>query len=507
MAADTLDSLLPLVASVVALAAPAPPATLVQVERAHTRDARALLRRVGGAEIAPELRIWRVPTRVVPRLRRVGIVAFSEPDRVLSERATPTDPLVDEQWWRAAVGADRADPPGPGKPITVVDSGLDIGHPEFAGRPNTTLLNNQTVRAEDDDHGTEVSSVIAAPENGVGLVGIYPRADLRSWDASPNGFLSDGAAIQGILEAARRGPGLINLSFGGPIDDPLLEEAILSAFRSGSVIVAASGNDGEEGSPNSYPADYAHVLTIGATDESDWAAGFSSTSPWLDLAAPGVAIPVAEPTSYAASGYVRASGTSFSSPMVAGAAAWVWTVRPELDNTQLFEIMRLSARDVGPRGFDVATGYGVLDIPAALALPAPVGDPLEPNDDADEVEPGRMFGGGSAPLTTAARGTREITARVDRHEDPHDFYRVFVPAGRRVTVTTNGAVDLRIYRRSRRPLHETPAVASAHTGSEGERAAFVNRGARALYVYVEVRPRRDVRDTTYSLHVTTAARW
>ena len=338
------------------------------------------------------------------------------------------------------------------------------------------------------------------------IVGVYPQADLRSWDASPNGFLSDGAAIQGILEAARRGPGLINLSFGGPIDDPLLEESILKAVRQGSVVVAASGNEGIQGSPESFPADYAHVLTVGATDDSDTIADFSTTSPYMDLAAPGVSIPVAEPTFNVPSGYIHASGTSFSSPMVAGAAAWVWTARPDLDSSQVFEIMRRSARDIDSQGFDVRSGFGILDIPAALAMAAPVRDPSEPNDDADQIEPGRMFASGTPPLTTARRGTAVLTARVDRKEDPHDFYRVFVPSGRRVVATTTGAVDLRIYRRSSRPLHMPAAATSAHGGTAPERASFTNTASKGAYVYVEVRPAVTSRDEQYTLRITTAAR-
>src|SRR6266545_5720730 len=134
--------------------------------------------------------------------------------------------------------------PAAGKPVTVVDSGIDLTHPEFADRANTTVLNAQTTDDEDEDHGTQVASVIAAPNNGAGVVGVYPEAVLRIWDASPFGFLNEGSAIQGIVEAARRGPGVINLSFGGEDDDPLLEEAINFAFRSGSLVVAAAGNDG-----------------------------------------------------------------------------------------------------------------------------------------------------------------------------------------------------------------------------------------------------------------------
>jgi Subtilase family len=500
--------LLPLVASLAAFAAPPPATALVQVGRAATQIAAPLLRSVGGDQIAPELRIWRVPQKAVGRLRRAGVVAFAEPERMLSTAANaPSDPLVQQQWWRSAIGADRADPPGPGKPVTVVDSGLDMSHPEFANRPNTTLLNTQTIRSEDDDHGTEVSSVIGAPINGVGLVGVYPLADLRSWDASPNGFLSDGSAIQGILEAAKRGPGVINLSFGGPINDPLLEEAVLMAVRSGSLVVAASGNEGGRSTSDNFPASYPHVLTIAATDQDNLVARFSTASPWVDLAAPGVSIPVAEPTSRESTGYIRASGTSFSAPLVAGAAAWVWTARPDLDSTQLFEVMRRSARDIGARGVDDASGFGLLDIPAALATAPPAKDPYEPNDDGNQIEPRRVFNTGTPPLTTAKRGSASLSARIDRREDPHDFYRVYAPSHRRVTVTTSGgAVDLRLFRRSSRPLRRPALATSAKAGSGAQRVSYRNPRSSAVYVYAEIRPGRGVASATYALEVTTSAR-
>ena len=97
------------------------------------------------------------------------------------------------------------------------------------------------------------------------------------------------------------------------------------------------------GSPPNYPAFYPHVLTIAATNEDNRVAAFSSISPTVDLAAPGVDIPVAEPMSQEPARLHLRERHELSSPLVAGAAAWVWTVRPDLDNTQLFELMRRSA--------------------------------------------------------------------------------------------------------------------------------------------------------------------
>src|SRR5207253_2446980 len=141
----------------------------------------------------------------------------------------------------------------------------------------------------------------------------------------------------------------------------------------------------------SYPASYPHVLTIGATDQTGGVASFSSQSNHVDLAAPGRHIFVAEPVSDDPSGYIFASGTSFSAPMVSAASAWVWTIRPQLDNTQLFDVMRYSAHDIDAPGFDRATGFGMLSIPSALAFAAPARDPLEPNDDIDQVSTAGIF--------------------------------------------------------------------------------------------------------------------
>jgi subtilisin family serine protease len=482
----------------------APPARadLVQLDRAHADRGAKLARTAGGTELARELRIWRVPGYALAGLRRAGVVKQSRPERLLPVATSleATDPMVSLQWWRPVVGADRQDPPGPGKPVTVVDSGVDLAHPEFAGRPNTTALNQQTVDDEDEDHGTEVSSVVAAPNNGVGIVGVYPQAVLHVWDASPFGFLNEGSAIQGIVEAARRGPGVINLSFGGEDDDPLLEEAILFAFRSGSLVVAAAGNEALEGSPRNFPAFYAHVLTVGATREDGRVAVFSSLSPAVDLAAPGVHIPVAEPKAQDESGYLLVSGTSFSSPMVAGAAAWVWTTRPDLDNTQLFELMRRSATDIAEPGFDHASGYGLLNIPNALSFKTPARDPQEPNEKPSQIEPHALFPTGTPPLTSPGHATGFVAAHVDRSEDPLDLYRVWAPAGSTLRAKASGAVALRILRRALL-VNRVPALAVAKRGV----AAYRNAGQRGVYVYVEVRP-AGARVADYTVRFTAARR-
>ena len=270
-------------------------------------------------------------------------------------RTTVTpDPLEIDEWWRAQIGIDGLTPPGPGVPITIVDSGVDFAHPEFVGRPDLVALNSQEPVGVGGEHGTSVASVIGAPANGVGVVGIYPQAVLRSWDAALGSGtrLDSGQIAAGILAAARAGRGVINLSVGGS-RDLAVELAVQQAVALGSLVVAASGNSGEEGSPIGYPAALAHVTTVAATDASGAIASFSSRSPYVDLSAPGVGILVA---SAIGGNWQPEDGTSFSSPIVAGAAAWIWTARPDLNASQVAEVLRRSARDIGPPGRDPASG-------------------------------------------------------------------------------------------------------------------------------------------------------
>jgi subtilisin family serine protease len=489
-----------LIVTAVLLTSAAPArAELVQLKPGRGAD---VARRAGGTELVPELRIWRVDAGGVAKLRRAGALAVAQPERLLVRTGLATqatDPLVPSEWWRAAIGADRVDPPGPGKPVTVVDSGLDITHPEFAARPNTILMNRQTTTEDDEDHGTEVSSVIGAQNNGFGIVGVYPDAVLRAWDASPFGILNEGAAIQGIAEAARQGPGVINLSFGGEDEDPLLEDAVMFAYRSGSLVVAAAGNEGLEGSPKGYPAAYPHVLTVGATNEAGRVASFSTIAPTVDLVAPGVRIPVAEPLSQEPSGYLQVPGTSFSAPLVAGAAAWVWTERPDLDNTQLFELIRRSAVDVGEPGFDNASGYGLLSIPNALADRTPQSDPQEPNEDPAEIEPHGLFPAGTEPLTRPGHLGAFLTAHLDRSEDPADLYRAWAPAHQMLRVRAAGAVKVRLLPRFEKTRKPKPLAVGTHGV-----ATYRNTAAHGAYVYVELRP--VTRAVEYTLRLTAAPR-
>ena len=252
--------------------------------------------------MSKHLGIWRLPSRdaqrLVPGLAVDGsVVDFeAEQPRWRTVRESADDPLRPQEWWLAMIDADRIAPPGPGRPLTVVDSGVDMTHPEFASRPDTRVLGEQRLVGNTEFHGTAVSSVAAAPANGVGLVGVYPAALLGIWDASPRGILTSSAVIQGIEAALSLGRGVINLSIGGTTRSGFEELAIFDAVARGSIVVAASGNEREEGDPPNYPASLPHVLTVGAIGQNGAVTSFSSTSVGMDVVAPGESIVAAVPS-------------------------------------------------------------------------------------------------------------------------------------------------------------------------------------------------------------------
>jgi hypothetical protein len=464
---------------------------LVAVKHANLARAAPVLRAAGAQLVSRRLALWRVPPSssrsILAELRRHGWLRAHEPERSVPPAVIlpGDDPLALEQWWVPRVRAQGLQPPLRGVPITVIDSGLDLAHPEFTLRSDTVPLNEQTLVGPRAFHGTAASSVVAAPENGLGLVGLYPASELRIWDASPGSELTSTAVIQGIEAAAARGPGVINLSLGGS-RSAFEAEAINDAFARGSLVVAAAGNGRRTGSNNTYPATLPRVLTVASTDRLNQVSRFSSRSSGMDLAAPGEDIWVAVPSSFDPSGFVRASGTSFAAPIVAAATAWVWTVRPKLDNTQIFELMRRSARDIKPRGRDEDTGFGLLDLRQALRRPAPPVDPAEPNDSPGEVR---------GPALSGPR----LTGRLDVTDDPRDFYRVRIAARGRLTATLTSSAPIVM-----QLADSAGSVRIRGLNGPGRHWLFENLGSEPVEPLVKLYIRLDSRPTHASYRLTLA---
>jgi hypothetical protein len=423
-------------------------------------------------------------------LRSRGLLDYAEPNRLgtLAQAPAP-DPLSPFARWRDFVVGDQVAPAvTPDTPLlALVDTQIDVGHPEIAGS-NITTLGGPPLN---DFHGTATSTVAAAPANGVGFLGIWPGA--RVLDVPlPNGSqISCAESTRAIGRAIDAGAAVINMSYGSPVRCTAEEQQIVRAVKAGAVPVAASGNEFASGNPLEYPASLAHVMTVGAVGPDDKPTGFSNESGALDLSAPGIGILAAVPAGFdpdgTSDGFASLDGTSFASPMVAAAIAWVRAARPTLTAYQAAQVVRLGARDVGEPGYENATGFGVLNLAGALSRSAPANDPLEPNDDIRYVN-GRAFG----KVTRALYNGRpsSIVATADFAEDPVDVYRVKVRAGASVRLKLEVAVgdpDLFVFGSGARSVRGSRSLLnSSKNGKASERLTIRNRGRRTRTFYAAV---------------------
>ena len=283
--------------------------------------------------------------------RRIGMggdVEFAEPNMVgglLADyglHAWPDGPPATVAGGQAAwtgqpattalrLAAAQAVSRGRGVQVAVIDTGVDAGHPAFAGRARSggdfvdddgnaedsrtgADSNGDGVPDEAAGHGTFVAGTIAL---------VAPEARLvayRALDSDGQGTTYD--AAQALIAAADAGAKVINLSFGTPDGVPsrVLDDAVDYARARGAVVVAAAGNYGD--ADQTYPAARPGVLSVGALAASDdeRLAAFSSRGGWVKVAAPGVGIVGPMP----GGGFARWSGTSMAAPFVAGQAALVW---------------------------------------------------------------------------------------------------------------------------------------------------------------------------------------
>jgi Subtilase family len=468
-------------------------------ERRHSAPDRLLA--IAEVRAQPDIHARHAGRLRSGRVRRRLLIAFLAAACAFGSSTAAAD--APAEWWLQSIGADQATPPGPGVPIVIIDGAVDASQPVMSGRPNTTYLDTQTLLGRDDFHATAVASLAAAPGSN-NYLGVYPQANLLVWDAGHGPAQIDpNEAVLGISTAAQHCPAVINLSFGGRSPTPELQNAILTAAHNGCLVVAAAGNDGDRGNPVEYPAAYPHVFSVGATDQNDAPAAFTSSGVWIDVAAPGMDVTVAVPLSHSSSGFAIEDGTSFAAPLVSAAAAWVWTARPTLTASQVAQILRDTARQVSPDRFDLQTGYGVLNIAAALTAPTPPSDPSEPNDDIVQVRPGALFPAGEPPLTTASRPSNRIAGTLLQTDDPRDLYRIWVPPHRvvRVAVGAGGAATAHIW---------GPATLSVgESGSSRARdlkGRSITGGSKGAFAYadVELSPESDA--ASYVLTVTASKR-
>ena len=300
-------------------------------------------------------------------------VEFAELDRILEPAdMTPNDPWY-ANWeghlrrieapaaWSTTTGSSAVI-------VAVLDTGLDGSHEDLASKTVSgwNTFNNNSNSSDVAGHGTAVAgTVAAASNNGLGVASVCWDCRIMPIRVSDtNGSATYSAIANGLNWAADHGARVANISY--IVSDSSTVTSAAKYFQDkGGVVTSSAGNY----STFSSAADNPYILTVSATDQFDVIYSYSNTGNNIDLAAPGDSF-----STQMGGGYVSVGGTSYSSPIVAGVAALVISANPSLSPTQVQDILKQSADDLGAAGWDQSYGWGRVN--AARAVAIAVGAPL-----------------------------------------------------------------------------------------------------------------------------------
>jgi flagellin-like hook-associated protein FlgL len=278
----------------------------------------------------------------------------------------------------AAYGTNAA---GSGITVAVIDTGVDTSHSQLAANllAGTDIADGDS-NPDDDNaaeggHGTHVSGIIAAVDDGIGTQGVAFQAKIlpvKVVTTAGNGGIDANDVAAAINYAVAQGAKIINMSLGGSMPSAAENAAIDAAVAAGVVVIAASGNSAL--ADPAWPAQYAidpnadgAMLAVGATDYLNHMASFSNRAGVAAAAtvdAPGVDIL----STYVGNTLAILSGTSMASPLVAGAAAVLESLFPNLSGNEITNLLTSTARDMGQAGADKTWGQGIIDL-ARASLP------------------------------------------------------------------------------------------------------------------------------------------
>ncbi|MCL1817164.1 MAG: S8 family serine peptidase, partial [Clostridiales bacterium] len=281
-----------------------------------------------------------------------------------------------QQWHRIEMDMERAWllSKGSNTVVAVIDTGLDIDHPAFAGRISAKSYNTYTDMIGPEHtrdgygHGTHVSGIIAASLNRTtDVCGVAPEVELLVIKANfgDSGWFLSEDLYRAINYAAQNGADIINMSLGrnyadGWGADEMEQSVIAQAVARGVTVVCAAGNDlnNHAGFPAAYPECIAVSATVrGYMFENN----YSNFGPEIGLAAPGTDIH----STMMGNNYGNMSGTSMAAPCVAGTAALIHSLHPDYSPQQIRRTLYETARDAGEVGYDEYYGNGIVNAYAA----------------------------------------------------------------------------------------------------------------------------------------------
>ncbi|MGD0519354.1 MAG: S8 family serine peptidase [Thermoguttaceae bacterium] len=293
------------------------------------------------------------------------------------------------EWYSTTIGLPKAWSISTGSSsviVAVLDTGVVSYTPDLSGRiltalsavsgqaPFTDAWLTDTTQTGLRRHGTWVASAAAMGiNNSIGGAGVGNFSILPIRIANTNLNALDSSIVNGIYMAADNGAKVINISYYAS-DYALLDTAAAYARSKGALTFIAAGNTDSYRSISSYT----NLIFVSGTNQSDqrWSQEItdangvvtrvgSSYGPFVDISAPAEDILLADPTTI--HGYGLNSGTSFATPLVAGAAALAWSINPNLTADEVEQMLYSTADDLGDPGWDQIYGWGRLNVGALAA--------------------------------------------------------------------------------------------------------------------------------------------
>jgi len=298
-----------------------------------------------------------------------------EPHRLMILSSfTPNDPGFYYQWnlplirvpeaWSVTRGSDIIT-------IAVIDSGVDLSHEDLQGIlvPGYDFIENDTIPQDDDGHGTHVVGIIAAlTNNNKGVAGVTWGQNVKIMPLKVfgnNATTTHFHVAQAFVYAVDHGAKIINASLGSRVSSALLEDVVEYAYQNDVVMVCAAGNDGSYGIR--YPAAYRQTIAVGAVTIYATRASYSNYGPELDVVAPGGDENQGILSTWINGTYDYAEGTSMAAPHVTGIVALMIS-RGIVGVENIRTLLRATAIDLGPLGYDIYYGAGLVDAYSAVTF-------------------------------------------------------------------------------------------------------------------------------------------
>ncbi len=340
-------------------------------------------------------------------------VEWAEPNYRYKIHYVPNDSLYGRQWAMKKIGMEQAWNIERGSAqviVGVIDTGIDYEHPDLRnqlwinsgedlnhnGRLDAGDLNNidddgngytddiigwdftdapdfpdagDYLEPDNDPmdeypggHGTAVAGLIAAEaDNFSGISGVAPAVKVMALRAgTASGYLEEDDIAEAVVYAIRNGCRIINMSFGDIVYSHLIKDAVDFGTKKGVLFVVSAGNSGND--VLQYPAAYDETISVGATEQTDNLASFSSYGSKIDLVAPGQDILSPVPGNQ----FGEMNGTSFSAPLVSGALGLLWSHDLQADARRIKSQLLAGCTDLGVAGWDKYFGQGLLNVENSL---------------------------------------------------------------------------------------------------------------------------------------------